>query len=440
MTRSTTPRPDRRDVLRGTLGIAGAAVAARLSYDAPAAQALPAAPTTASGRRPNILLVLADDLGSHELGCYGQDRIQTPVADALALEGLRFTQAYANPSCAPTRCSLLTGLHTGHATVKENNQAPTGFAPEDATIGEVLKSAGYATGIIGKWGFGSNTQVDGSHPQHQGFDHFFGYIGHNAAHDYWPTTLWRDGQQVSYPENQGADVTYATDLFTEDALDFVRTHRDEPFFLYLAYTTPHAPNEIPSDAPYSDEDWPEGERNHAAQITRLDTDLGRVLAELEAQGIADETIVVFTSDNGPHAAGKAYQHVGSTLPHDPEFFDSNGDLRDIKFTVYEGGHPGAVHRAGARGARRDRRPGRQGADRAVGPAADVRRGRRCVRAAAGRRAVAAPAGHRRGGARPRVLLLGRRRHRRGGAVRPLEGRPEGTRAGRGALRPEARRQ
>ncbi len=327
----------RRDVLRGTLGLASAAVAARFAHDAPAVQAAPGLTATAVGRKPNILLVLADDLGRHELGCYGQERIRTPVADALAAEGLRFTQAYANPSCAPSRCSLLTGLHTGHATVKRNDQAAAGFAPQDLTVGEVLKRAGYATGIIGKWGFGSNTRVDDSHPQFRGFEHFFGYIGHNAAHDYWPTTLWRDGQRVSYPENQGADVTYATDHFTEDALDFVRSHKHEPFFLFLAYTTPHAPNEVPSDAPYTHRAWPVGERNHAAQVTRLDTELGRVLAELEAQDIADNTIVVFTSDNGPHAAGRSYQHVGSTLPHDPEFFDSNGDLRGIKFTVYEGG-------------------------------------------------------------------------------------------------------
>ncbi|GAA2071525.1 arylsulfatase [Actinomadura alba] len=321
---------------RGFLaGATGAAVLAGLA-PAAAAQAL-AGRAPRLGRSPNVVLIVLDDLGWGELGAYGQRVIRTPVLDGLAAEGLRFTQAYANPSCAPTRASLLTGLHIGHSRVKTNDDAGSGLLPEDVTVGETLRSAGYTTAHVGKWGLGPDTGANASHPNSQGFDYFFGYINQRHAHDYWPAYLWRNDQRVAYPENEGADVTYATDLFTQEALDFIDRSKDGPFFLYLGYTTPHAPNEIPSDAPYSDEDWPQGERNHAAQITRTDAEIGRVLTRLDELGLAEDTLVLVTSDNGPHEAGANYDHVGSTLPHDPEFFDSNGPLRGIKFTVYEGG-------------------------------------------------------------------------------------------------------
>ncbi|MFJ4681333.1 arylsulfatase [Kitasatospora sp. NPDC088783] len=336
--RSTTG-PSRRALLAGAVATALAGLAT-----APGATAAPAAATaptatapTAGGRRPNILLIVLDDLGWNELGCYGQRVIRTPVVDRLAAEGVRFTQAYANPSCAPTRASLLTGRHTGHSRVKSNADAARGLAAEDVTVGEVLHAAGYATGLVGKWGLGPDTGDSPSHPNRQGFDHFFGYIDQVHAQDYWPTYLWRNGERVDHPENEGADVTYAVDLFTREALDFIDRHQDGPFFLSLNYNTPHAPNEIPDDAPYSAEPWPQGERNHAAQITYTDTRIGTVLDRLAQRGLADDTLVVFVSDNGPHAAGAHFEHVGSTLPHDPEFFDSNGPLRGIKFSVYEGG-------------------------------------------------------------------------------------------------------
>ncbi|MGS2619224.1 arylsulfatase [Micromonospora sp. LZ34] len=322
---------------RGFLGgVAGAAVVG-LGASLPAAADVLALRSRQDGRPPNIVLIVLDDLGWGELGSYGQQVIRTPVLDGLAAEGLRFTQAYANPSCAPTRASLLTGLHTGHARIKTNGDAVKGLLPEDVTVGEVLRSAGYRTGHIGKWGLGPDTGDNPSHPNNQGFDYFFGYINQRHAHDYWPTYLWRNDKQVHYPENEAANVTYATDLFTQEALDFIDRSQDRPFFLYLGYTTPHAPNEIPSDAPYSDEEWPQGERNHAAQITHTDAEIGRILARLDELGLAEDTLVLVTSDNGPHEAGEAFEHVGSTLPHDPEFFDSNGPLRGIKFTVYEGG-------------------------------------------------------------------------------------------------------
>jgi arylsulfatase A len=286
---------------------------------------------------PNIVLILLDDLGWGELGCYGQQVIETPTVDGLAAEGLRFNQAYVNTVCAPTRGSLMQGLHCGHGRVKSNADAVSGLRSEDVTVAEVLQQAGYTTGLVGKWGLGPDNGSNPSHPNSKGFDYFFGYINQRHAHDYWPTYLWRNSERLSYPENEGADVTYAPELITEEALGFIDRSQDEPFFLYLTYNTPHAPNEIPSDAPYSDEDWPQGERNHAAQITWTDGQIGRVLERLEELGLAEDTLVLITSDNGPHSEGANYAHVGSTLPHDPEFFDSNGPLRGTKRDLYEGG-------------------------------------------------------------------------------------------------------
>ena len=330
-------RLGRRTLLGG--GLAATAIA---GYAGATRQPASAAETASSAgvptRRPNFLLVVVDDLGWGEVGAYGQEVLQTPVLDGIAAGGLRFDQAYATPTCAPTRCSLFTGLHTGHARVKQNSQAGRGFLPEDVTIGEVLQGAGYTTGIIGKWGFGPDRGDSASHPLRQGFDRFFGYITHLHAHDYWPTYLWSDHTRVEYPENAGADVTYAGTLITEEALRFLDdVGADEPFFLDVSYTTPHAPNEIPSDAPYSDRPWPEGERNHAAQVTWTDTQVGLLMDRLERNGLADNTVVLVVSDNGPHQEGASYGHVGSNLPHDAEFFDSNGPLRGIKRDVYEGG-------------------------------------------------------------------------------------------------------
>ena len=281
---------------------------------------------------------MVDDLGWGEVGAYGQRTIRTPVLDALAAEGVRFTEAYATPTCAPTRASLFTGLHTGHARVKSNADAGRGLLAEDVTVAEVLRDAGYTTGLVGKWGLGPDTGSNPSHPNSQGFDYFFGYLNQRHAHDYWPTYLWRNDQRVEYPENAGADTTYAADLFTAEALGFLdRLAPGERFFLDVSLTTPHAPNEIPSDAPYSDRPWPAGERNHAAQVTATDAQIGVILAGLAERGLAEDTVVLVVSDNGPHNEGAGYGHVGSRRPHDAEFFDSNGPLRGIKRDVYEGG-------------------------------------------------------------------------------------------------------
>lgn len=312
--------------------------------------ALPSAPAAAA-RRPNIIFILADDLGYGDLGCYGQAKIQTPNLDRLAAEGMRFTHFYAGSTvCAPSRCALMTGLHTGHALIRGN--AKVALRPQDLTVAEVLKQAGYHTCLVGKWGLG-NEQTTGV-PQKQGFDEFLGYLDQVHAHDYYTDHIWRydppgpaktgfDGR-LDLPENQGGKQgRYLQDLFTTAALNFIQINKPDhfndyrPFFLYLAYTIPHANNEegkrtgngmqVPSDAPYSEQPWPQPEKNKAAMITRLDADIGRLLDKLKELKIEDNTVVFFASDNGPHKEGGV----------DPQFFHSAGPLRGIKRDLYEGG-------------------------------------------------------------------------------------------------------
>jgi arylsulfatase A-like enzyme len=292
---------------------------------------------TAHGAGPNILFILADDLGYGDLGCYGQKQIRTPNIDKLAAEGMRFTQCYAGSTvCAPSRCCLMTGLHTGHGRVRGNALVP--LQPEDKTVAEVLKGTGYTTALIGKWGLGEPNSS--GVPNKKGFDSFFGYLNQVHAHNYYPDYLWRDQQKEPLEGNvveKGVAVKrakYSHDLFTEEALAFVDKNKSKPFFLYLAYTIPHANNEagkngmeVPDDAPYGDKDWPQAQKNHAAMITRLDRDVGRLLKQLKDLGLDDKTLVLFSSDNGPHKEGGA----------DPKFFASAGPLRGFKRDLTEGG-------------------------------------------------------------------------------------------------------
>src|SRR4051812_45549402 len=287
-------------------------------------------------RPPNIVLIVADDLGRGDLGAYGQRFIRTPNLDRMARDGMRFTDAYAaSPVCAPSRASFMMGLHQGHARIRGNmnrNNERVSLKLEDVTVAEVLKGAGYRTGIVGKWGLGEpgTTGV----PGRQGFDYFFGYLNQNHAHDYYPEYLWRDEERVTLPKG-----TYSHDLFTREALDFIRRESSSRFFLYLAYTLPHANNEltrktgngmeVPSDAPYSRETWSPQQRNYAAMVTRLDADVGKVLALLKELGIDDDTFVVFTSDNGPQDKSEG--------GYDQALFDSNGPFRGLKRELYEGG-------------------------------------------------------------------------------------------------------
>lgn len=320
---------------------------------APLPRRMAAAETT---KRPNVVFILADDLGYADLGCYGQRKIKTPNIDRLAGEGMRFTQAYSgNPVCAPSRCTLMTGYHTGHAQVRNNKQvggdegwvlgSTTGgqwpLAEGTFTVGHLFQRAGYVTGAFGKWGLGRvGTTGD---PQKQGFDHFFGYICQRQAHTYYPNHLWRDGRIFWIEENKdGAEKVYSHDLIAEEALKFVRSNKDRPFFLYVPFTIPHVALQVPEDsvAEYKDQ-WPDppydGKRGYiphahpracyAGMVTRMDKSVGRIMALLKELDLEENTLVIFSSDNGPTNAG------GS----DSGFFENAGPLRGLKGSVWEGG-------------------------------------------------------------------------------------------------------
>lgn len=296
----------------------------------------------AADQRPNILFILADDLGYGDLGCYGQKQVRTPNIDRLAKDGVRFTQFYAGSTvCAPSRCVLMTGLHTGHCLIRGNSKV--NLRPEDVTVAEVLQQAGYQTGLVGKWGLGHEGST--GLPTRQGFDHYFGFLDQHHAHNYYPSFLIRGEKRMplknvvpgegEYGEGVASEkVQYAPDLMIDEALQFLDDHKQGPFFLYFASTLPHANNEagkkgmeIPDYGQYADKDWPDPQKGLAAMISRLDRDVGRLLDRLKQHGIEENTIVFFASDNGPHREGG----------NDPDFFDSNGPLRGIKRDLYEGG-------------------------------------------------------------------------------------------------------
>jgi arylsulfatase A-like enzyme len=292
---------------------------------------------------PNIIFIMTDDLGYTELGCYGQMLIQTPNLDAMAREGMRFTNVYSGAQvCASSRCVLMTGLHTGHATVRQNNGKLGGdpdeitgkghripLLDEDYTVAEMMKEAGYVTGLTGKWGLGE--AGSSGEPNRQGFDEFYGFLNQNHADLYYTDYLWRDGQRDSIPENRyGKEEVYVHDLFTINAIDFIRRHREEPFFLYLAYSVPHFNIEIPELEPYArDADWSEPEQILASMITRMDRDVGRIRKELKSLGLEDNTLVFFTSDNGPD--------LGKRVPERASLFNSSTPFKGDKGDLDEGG-------------------------------------------------------------------------------------------------------
>lgn len=298
---------------------------------------------------PNIIFIMADDLGYGDLGVYGQKQIKTPNIDKLAQEGMLFTQFYAGSTvCAPSRSALLTGQHTGHTRVRGNATVP--LLPEDTTFAELLQQAGYITGMVGKWGLGEpgSTGI----PNRQGFDDFYGYLSQVRAHNYYPDYIWENERkdsldnkmlyiQEGYSKGVGGIAEekndYIQDLFLEKSLQFLRANKDSTFFLYLPFTLPHANNEarhwsqsgmeIPGLGEYADRDWPYDQQAHAAMISRLDKDVGIIMNTLKELGLDENTLVLFTSDNGPHDEGGA----------DHAFFDSNGPLRGLKRDMYEGG-------------------------------------------------------------------------------------------------------
>ncbi|MBM4090972.1 MAG: arylsulfatase [Planctomycetes bacterium] len=309
-----------------------------------------------ANRQPNIIFVLADDLGYGDLGCYGQQRIKTPCLDQMAREGMRFTDFYSGCTvCAPARSVLMTGLHMGHTHVRGNastDMSIQSLRDEDVTVAEVLKQAGYATAMCGKWGLGDDQPGNEGLPNDQGFDFFFGYLNQVHAHNYFPEFLWRNKEKVALRnvvEKTGGGyggfvggyatvrVDYSHDLITEQALDFVRRNKDRPFFLYVPFTIPHANNEatraigdgqeVPDYGIYKDEPWIDQAKGQAAMITRMDGDVGRLLRLLAELGIDERTVVMFSSDNGPHNEGG----------HDPALFAPAGPLRGMKRDLTEGG-------------------------------------------------------------------------------------------------------
>jgi arylsulfatase len=305
-------------------------------------------PLARAAEKPNVVFIMADDLGAHELGCYGQTRIKTPNIDRLAAGGMRFTHFSAGcPVCAPSRCTLMTGLHTGHCTVRNNREVkPEGQHPiraEDVTVAELLKARGYATGAMGKWGLGM-WDSPGS-PLKHGFDSFYGYNCQRHAHSHFPTYIWRNDKRIELKDNDGkTGKQYTQDLFEDEALAFLEKNKDKPFFLYLPFTVPHVAVQVPEDSlgeykgklgddPAYDgkkgyQPHPAPHAGYAAMVTRMDRSVGRIVEKLKALGLEKNTLVIFTSDNGPtHNVGGA----------DSTFFSSAGKLRGLKGSVYEGG-------------------------------------------------------------------------------------------------------
>lgn len=294
------------------------------------------------GQKPNIVLILADDLGYGALGCYGQKKVATPRLDRMAAEGLRCTDGYSGCTfCAPSRSVLMTGRNGGHTRVRRNSDAEF-LLPGDVTVATLLKKAGYATGMFGKWGLG-DIQTTGA-PDRHGFDRFFGYLDQTHAHFFYPDFLWDNRQKKMYPENAaGARKTYSHDELEREALAFIRRSvgMKSPFFAYLPITIPHAELLVPEDSmakyrgkftekPYIGDHYacqPEPHAAYAGMIDRMDTMVGRVLDLLEELKIAENTLVIFTSDNGPSPAG------GSDTP----FFSNAGPFRGQKFDMWEGG-------------------------------------------------------------------------------------------------------
>ena len=305
--------------------------------------------------KPNLIFIMADDLGYGDLGCFGQKLIKTPRLDEMAKEGMKFTRFYSGSTvCAPSRSVLMTGQHMGHTHVRGNaggDMTRQSLRDEDVTVAEVLKKAKYSTALIGKWGLGEIGQE--GHPLGQGFDYFYGYLNQVHAHNFYPEFLWRnfDKQMLRNEVQQIAKkgyggfiggaatkrIDYTHDLFADEALAWIDQNKNNPFFLYLPLTIPHANNEgsrmfgdgaeVPEYGIYDKMDWPKQDKGQAAMISRMDKDVGRILDELVKLKIAENTLVIFTSDNGPHNEAK----------HNPERFNPSGPLRGMKRTLTEGG-------------------------------------------------------------------------------------------------------
>jgi len=304
---------------------------------------------------PNVIYILADDLGYGDVGFNGQSKFKTPNIDRLAADGMVFTQHYSGSTvCAPSRSALMTGLHTGHTPIRGNKEIqPEGQFPMPGstyTLTEMLKEAGYKTGVFGKWGLGyPGSEGD---PNKQGVDEFFGYNCQRLAHHYYPYHLWHNQEKILLDGNMGnSQEDYAADLIQKKAIEFINTNQDQPFFLFYASPIPHAELLMPQEdidvfkgeflpeksyqGVDGGEDYrtgPYGSQEHChatfvAMVTKLDEQVGEIVALLEELDITDNTLIIFTSDNGPHKEGGA----------DPDYFDSNGIYKGYKRDLYEGG-------------------------------------------------------------------------------------------------------
>ena len=277
-------------------------------------------------RPTNLVFIMIDDAGVGDFGCYGGKHIPTPNVDRMAAEGMRFTNAYSGSAvCAPTRCVLITGKHPGHG-VRRANQSLKGLLPlpdSEFTVAESLKEAGYATGGFGKWGLG-NPGTPGV-PEKQGFDLFYGYYDQVHAHDYYPDHLIRNSEKVPLPGNTGGkQETYTHTLIADETFKFIREHKDEPFFVYACWTPPHGKYVIPDASAFDKKPWSQMVKNYAAMVALMDHDTGRLLDLLKELGIEKDTLVIFTSDNGPN------QPFVKPL-------SSAGGLRGVKRDLHEGG-------------------------------------------------------------------------------------------------------
>lgn len=283
--------------------------------------------SNAANPPPNLVFVLSDDLAQGDLGCYGQKLIQTPNLDRMAAEGTRYLQAYCGTTvCAPSRSSLMTGLHMGHCPIRANREIkPEGQMPLPAgtvTVAQLLQKAGYATACMGKWGMGM-FDTTGS-PLKMGFDHFFGYNCQRHAHSYFPDYLYNDDQRI-----QLDGKIYAQNLIENEVLDWVRKQKDRPFFLFYAITLPHGKFEIDDQGIYKDKPWTDVEKNYAAMVTRLDSDVGRLLSLLKELNLEDRTLVMLSGDNG--------SSFPPASPLGKRFDQASNGLRGFKRELYEGG-------------------------------------------------------------------------------------------------------
>ena len=318
----------------------------------------------AEKKAPNIIFILSDDLGWGDIGCFGQQKIKTPNIDRIASEGIRFTQAYCgNAVSAPSRSCLMTGLHPGHARVRDNSfkSFRESLQEGDFTVAMLLKQAGYKTGLFGKWGLANHDQP--GIPNNMGFDEFFGYLNQQHAHTYYPEFLYHNKERVYFPENtehfklknysvqspydengkvipngmkDPSKGTYSFDVYAQKSLEFVKENKDTPFFLYLAYTTPHGPLIVPDLGIYKDERWDIQHKEWAAMITRMDTEVGKLLSLLKELKLDDNTIIFFAADNGnPSGYDGRYLKLKNG-PAIGEFFNDASPTRGDKGDSYDG--------------------------------------------------------------------------------------------------------